>query len=100
MAAMSTTRTSNSWPSDDPAVGFLGALEAGQAADLRRRGVTRRFRKGQALFHQGGSSDRVVVLLNGRVKVSTLTDSGKEVVLAFRGPGDLLGELSAIDGEP
>ena len=39
-------------------------------------------------------------MLSGRVKVSTLTEDGKEVVLAFRGPGDLLGELAAIDGEP
>ena len=61
----------------------------------------RRFRKGQALFHEGGSSDRVVViLLAARVKVSTITEDGKEIVLAFRGPGDLLGELAAIDGEP
>lgn len=29
-----------------------------------------------------------------------MTQDGKEVVLAFRGPGDLLGELSAIDGQP
>jgi CRP/FNR family transcriptional regulator, cyclic AMP receptor protein len=40
------------------------------------------------------------VLLSGRAKVSTTTEEGKEVILAFRGPGDLLGELSAIDGEP
>jgi CRP/FNR family transcriptional regulator, cyclic AMP receptor protein len=88
------------WPADDPAIGFLAALDPEQSAALRDHGVVRRFRKGQALFHQGGSSDRVVVLLSGRVKVSTLTDDGKEIVLAFRGPGDLLGELSALDGEP
>lgn len=41
-----------------------------------------------------------MVLLHGRVKVSTVTEEGKEIVLAFRGPGDLLGELAAIDGEP
>jgi CRP-like cAMP-binding protein len=29
-----------------------------------------------------------------------VSEDGKEVVLAIRGPGDLLGELSAIDGEP
>jgi len=29
-----------------------------------------------------------------------LSEDGKEVVLAIRGPGDLVGELSAIDGEP
>jgi CRP/FNR family transcriptional regulator, cyclic AMP receptor protein len=80
--------------------GFLGALDQDQTADLRRRGVHRRFRKGQALFHQGGQSDRVLVLLGGRVKVSTVTEEGREIVLAFRGAGDLLGELSAIDDEP
>ena len=96
---MAPQRTA-AWPADDPAIGFLGVIDLDQAKQLRERGVQRRFRKGQALFHQGGTSDRVVVLLSGRVKVSTIAGDGKEVVLAFRGPGDLLGELSAIDGEP
>jgi CRP-like cAMP-binding protein len=42
----------------------------------------------------------VIVLLSGRAKVSSYTAEGKEVLLAVRGPGDLLGELSAFDGEP
>jgi CRP-like cAMP-binding protein len=95
-----TSNARVAWPDDDPAIGFIAALDPEQAAALRERGITRRFRKGQALFHQGGSSDRVVVVLSGRVKVSTLTDGGREIVLAFRGPGDLLGELAAIDGQP
>jgi CRP/FNR family transcriptional regulator, cyclic AMP receptor protein len=41
-----------------------------------------------------------MVLLSGCVKLSCLSDDGKEVVLAIRGPGDLIGELSAIDDEP
>ncbi|MDX6637445.1 MAG: hypothetical protein QOJ01_956, partial [Solirubrobacterales bacterium] len=94
------SKPSAAWPADDPAIGFLAALDPAQSAALRDHGVVRVFRKGQALFHQGGSSDRVVVLLKGRVKVSTLTEDGKEIVLAFRGPGDLLGELSALDGGP
>src|SRR5213078_3098981 len=93
-------RSVTSWPDDDPAIGFLGVLDADQIEALHDRGVGRRFRKGQAIFHEGGSSDRVVILLSGRVKVSTVTEDGKEIVLAFRGPGDMLGELSAIDGEP
>jgi CRP/FNR family cyclic AMP-dependent transcriptional regulator len=88
------------WPADDPAIGFLAALDPEQSEALREHGIVRVFRKGQAVFHQGGSSDRVVVLLSGRVKVSSVTEEGKEIVLAFRGPGDLLGELSALDGEP
>jgi CRP/FNR family cyclic AMP-dependent transcriptional regulator len=88
------------WPPHDPPIGFLGALDAKQAKDLHDRGIPRRFRKGQALFHQGGVSDRVLVVLRGRIKISSVSETGKEIVLAFRGPGDLLGELSAIDGEP
>jgi CRP/FNR family transcriptional regulator, cyclic AMP receptor protein len=89
-----------SWPADDPAIGFLGVLDPEQLHTLHEHGINRRFRKGQAIFHEGGTSDRVVILLKGRVKVSTTTDEGKEIILAFRGPGDMLGELSAIDGEP
>ena len=89
-------------PGDAPApiaTGFLAALEEPERADLLDRGRRRRYRRGAVVFHEGGGSDEIVVVLAGRVKVSTVTAEGKEVVLAFRGPGDLLGELSAIDGE-
>jgi len=97
---VASTRSVATWPSDDLAIGFLGLLDPDQSKALERVGVRRRFRRGQALFHQHGTPDRVVVLISGRVKVTRLTDEGKEIVLAFRGPGDLIGELSAIDGEP
>ena len=42
----------------------------------------------------------MIVLLSGRAKVVSLSSAGREVIVAVRGPGDLLGELSAIDGEP
>ena len=42
----------------------------------------------------------VVIVVSGRVKVFSLTEHGEEIVLAVRGPGALLGELSAVDGGP
>jgi CRP-like cAMP-binding protein len=51
------------------------------------------------MFVEGEQSDRVLVILDGRVKVSLMTIDGKEVELAVRGPGDLIGELAFIDGE-
>ncbi len=42
----------------------------------------------------------MVIIVSGRAKVSYFTDEGREVLLAVRGPGDLLGELAALDGEP
>src|ERR1700716_1817148 len=81
------------------ATGFPAALDEPERSDLLRRGRRRRHRRGATLFHEGGGSDEIVVVLSGRVKVSTVTADGREVVLAFRGPGVLLGELAAIDGE-
>jgi CRP-like cAMP-binding protein len=51
-------------------------------------------------LEEGDISNKVVLLLAGRAKVSTLSEDGRETVLGFRGSGDVLGELSAIDGEP
>lgn len=41
-----------------------------------------------------------MIVLSGRVKISHFTADGREIILAVRGPGELLGELSAIDQEP
>jgi CRP/FNR family transcriptional regulator, cyclic AMP receptor protein len=79
---------------------FLAALSPAEQDELRTRGVIRDFPRGVALFHERQTADRVLVLLKGCVKLSCLSEDGKEVVLAIRGPGDVLGELSAIDGEP
>ena len=85
-------------PASEPV--FLASLTDPESASLRGRGTTRQFARGGALFHERGAPDRVYVLLSGFVKLSRLSEEGREVILAIRGPGDLLGELSAIDGSP
>lgn len=79
---------------------FLATLTAVDADALQRHGTIRRFARGQALLHEGQVPDRVLLLRTGRVKVYSTTRSGKDVVLAVRGPGELVGELSALDEEP
>jgi CRP-like cAMP-binding protein len=78
--------------------GFGAALSAAELEDLISRGVRRPFRRGAFIMTEGEASDHVVVLLSGRSKVSSYTADGKEVVLAVRGPGELLGDFSALDG--
>lgn len=83
-----------------PPEDFWSALEAADADALLSVAVTRTFRRGQILIYEGQRADRVLVLRSGRVKVASTTANGREVVLAFRGPGELIGELSALDDEP
>lgn len=79
---------------------WFAGLSATERAALHGRGVPRRYRTGAGLFHEGDLSDWVGLVTSGQVKVSALTSGGKEVVLAICGPGELLGELSAIDTFP
>jgi hypothetical protein len=74
---------------------FWHSLTQADQADFLRRGITRRFDRGQALFHANQVPDRVVLLRSGRVKITSTTATGREAVLAFREPGELVGELAA-----
>ena len=42
-------------------------------------------------MHQGQLPDAVMLVRDGQVKVYTTTPTGREVVLAIRGPGEMLG---------
>ncbi|HEV3471947.1 MAG TPA: Crp/Fnr family transcriptional regulator [Actinomycetota bacterium] len=79
---------------------FLDAIASDDRSALISAARKRRYPKGDSLFNEGNRSDRVMILLEGRAKVARATEEGKEVLLALRGPGDLLGEMSAFDGEP
>lgn len=50
------------------------------------------------IFGQGDDGDSMFILLSGRVKISTFSTAGKETVLTFLGPGDILGEIALLDG--
>jgi CRP/FNR family cyclic AMP-dependent transcriptional regulator len=79
---------------------FLALLSDDDRAALRGRGGIRRFARGERLMHRGEPGDRVLVLLEGHVKASNVDSRGRELVLSFRGPGDVLGELTFSRGDP
>ncbi|HET9518561.1 MAG TPA: Crp/Fnr family transcriptional regulator [Actinoplanes sp.] len=79
---------------------FLDQLSPHDRENLIARGRRRRWPAGATLFSEGDQSSSVVLIVTGRVKVFSLTEQGGEVLLAIRGPGALLGEMSALDGSP
>ena len=52
------------------------------------------FEKGEMIYMAGDSSDNLYVIHKGKVKITRLTESGKEQVIRILGPGEFLGELS------
>ena len=78
---------------------FLHTLTPAETDALEEMGEPGSYAAGEVIFEQGGTADCVFVLRAGRVRVSATAGDGEEVVLAERGPGELLGELSGIDGQ-
>jgi len=50
------------------------------------------FQKGQRIFAQGDRADTVFYIQKGRVKLTVLSDRGKEAVIGILGPGQFFGE--------
>jgi CRP-like cAMP-binding protein len=78
---------------------FLALLADGDREAMLTLGGVRRFARGEYLMHEGEPGDRVLVLLRGHVKASSTDARGREAVLAFRGPGDVLGELTFVNAD-
>jgi CRP-like cAMP-binding protein len=82
---------------DVPADPFGDALDADGRRRFAALGRPRRYATGATLFLEGDRGTSVLVIRSGRVKVRKETAEGHELVLALRGPGALVGELSALD---
>lgn len=73
-------------------------LSASDLSALRARGRRRTARAGSTIFVEGDDPYDVMIVESGDVKIATVAANGGEVVLDVLGAGELLGELSAIDG--
>ena len=57
------------------------------------------FRRNEAIFTQGDPCDAVMYIQAGGVKLSVLSRTGREAVVAMLGPGDFFGE-GCLAGQP
>jgi CRP/FNR family transcriptional regulator, cyclic AMP receptor protein len=74
----------------DPRI-FLAKVGAGKTVD--------EFHKNQIVFSQGDIADRVFYIQKGKVKLTVLSDLGKEAVIAILEPGQFFGE-GCLNGHP
>lgn len=79
---------------------LFSTLEDEDLNGLERRLVRRKYVRGQVLFHMGDEGGNLYIILKGRVKVTIPSEDGEEVILALLDAGEILGEVSLIDGKP
>jgi len=66
-------------------------------AAIAARGNMRRYPAGTVLITEGDKSDLLYIVLDGRVRVYSANDEGREVTIVTHGPGEYIGEME-LDG--
>jgi CRP-like cAMP-binding protein len=74
----------------DPKV-FLATVDGGRSIA--------KYRKGETVFSQGKPADAVFYIQKGKVKVTVVSEQGKEAVVAILGPDEFCGE-GCLTGQP
>jgi CRP/FNR family cyclic AMP-dependent transcriptional regulator len=86
-------------PADLKSIPLFQGVQETDLRALAERTVTRSYPKQAIIVNEGDESDSLYLILAGRVKIYLSDDTGKELILAIKGPGQYFGEM-VLDEQP
>ncbi|HLA79772.1 MAG TPA: Crp/Fnr family transcriptional regulator [Vicinamibacteria bacterium] len=81
-------------------VNLFHGMSDDQMRMVEERTVMREIRRKEVLYLPGDAGDRIYLLKRGVVKISTLTEDGREIILALLRPGEVFGEEAVLEDAP
>jgi CRP/FNR family cyclic AMP-dependent transcriptional regulator len=86
-------------PADLKSIPLFQGVQESHLRALAERTVSRSYPKQAIIVNEGDESDSLYLILAGRVKIYLSDDTGKELILAVKGPGQYFGEM-VLDEQP
>jgi CRP/FNR family transcriptional regulator, cyclic AMP receptor protein len=86
-------------PADLKNIPLFQGVQENDLRALAERAVTRSYAKQAIIVNEGDESDSLYMILSGRVKIYLSDETGKELILAIKGPGQYFGEM-VLDEQP
>lgn len=74
------------------------SLQPAELDAVLARATLRRAARGDMIRRRGDPGTGMVVIASGRVRISLVSEDGREVTLTVLGPGEVLGEMTLLDG--
>ena len=81
-------------------VPLFESLDDAEIDALSELTFTRTFNKETVIILAEEEGDTLFIIKDGQVKVSIVSEEGREVILSLLGGGAVFGELSLLDGKP
>jgi CRP/FNR family transcriptional regulator/CRP/FNR family cyclic AMP-dependent transcriptional regulator len=81
-------------------VSLFESLSDEELEELSSAAFTRTFGKDSVIILAEEEGDTLFIIKRGQVKVSIVSEEGREVILSLLGSGAVFGELSLLDGKP
>ena len=75
-------------------------LEGKDLDAIAKVAISRSYSKGSIIILAEEEGDTLFIISQGQVKVSIVSEAGREAILALLGEGAVFGELSLLDGKP
>jgi CRP-like cAMP-binding protein len=79
---------------------LIDALDEPQQRLLQETTRMQEVKRGHRIYQPGDPSEHLFLVKSGTIKISAFDPSNREVLLAFRHPGDVFGELALLDESP
>ena len=79
-------------------VSIFARLEPERLQPLTDKLRTRRYQRGEVIFHEDDPGDRMHIIVEGSVKISMSSEDGREKNIALFKPGECFGEMALLDG--
>ena len=79
-------------------VPIFGLLDDEEREALAQMMDCRDFKAGETIFHYGDAGGEIFILRSGRVELFIESTEGQKIVLSENETGDVIGELSFLDG--
>ena len=81
-------------------VPLFSGLEDEDLSSLISVASRRKYPKDAVVFFENDLGDALYMILSGRVKVTILSDDGREIILSMLSEHEFFGEMSLLDDEP
>lgn len=81
-------------------VPIFNGLTFEEKMEVAKIALSKDYKKGESIYMAGDKGDRLYVIHRGKVKISKISESGKEQIIRILGDGDFMGELSLFTQTP